>query len=115
MTGDRGLQSVMFGAPAIDYATGTTGAWLRILSGRAVPARAQRPRPAHRHVDARRRHDPDELPPRRLPAQRTHPKPHGNRHAMPPTAPTDRDGLLMVGASNLRQQRRFGRCWSAPT
>ena len=38
--------------------------------GRAVPARAHRQGPAHRHGDARRRDDPDELAPHRLPAQR---------------------------------------------
>ena len=38
--------------------------------GRAVPARAHRARPAHRHGDARRGDDPDELASHRLPAQR---------------------------------------------
>ena len=38
--------------------------------GRAVPARAHRQRPAHRHGDARRGDDPDGLAPHRLSAQR---------------------------------------------
>ena len=38
--------------------------------GRAVPAREDRARPAHRHGDARRRDDPDELARHRLSAQR---------------------------------------------
>ena len=42
--------------------------------GRAVPARADRQGPAHRHGDARRRDDPDELASHRLPAQRRAPE-----------------------------------------
>jgi crotonobetainyl-CoA:carnitine CoA-transferase CaiB-like acyl-CoA transferase len=38
----------------------------------------------------------------------THPKPHGNRHAHATNGAYEtKDGLLMVGASNLRQQRRL--------
>jgi crotonobetainyl-CoA:carnitine CoA-transferase CaiB-like acyl-CoA transferase len=38
----------------------------------------------------------------------THPKPHGNRHAYATNGAYEtKDGLLMVGASNLRQQRRL--------
>src|SRR5712672_1398864 len=41
----------------------------------------------------------------------THPKPHGNRHAHATNGAYEtKDGLLMVGASNLRQQRRL---WTA--
>jgi crotonobetainyl-CoA:carnitine CoA-transferase CaiB-like acyl-CoA transferase len=38
----------------------------------------------------------------------THPKPHGNRHAQATNGayPT-KSGLVMIGASNLRQQRRL--------
>ena len=38
----------------------------------------------------------------------THPKPHGNRHAYATNGAYEtKDGLLMLGASNLRQQRRL--------
>src|SRR5258707_10261000 len=38
----------------------------------------------------------------------TPPKPHGNRHAHATNGAYDtKDGLLMLGASNLRQQRRL--------
>jgi crotonobetainyl-CoA:carnitine CoA-transferase CaiB-like acyl-CoA transferase len=43
--------------------------------GRAVPARAHRQGPAHRHGDARCRDDPDELASRRLLRNGVHPKP----------------------------------------
>jgi crotonobetainyl-CoA:carnitine CoA-transferase CaiB-like acyl-CoA transferase len=38
----------------------------------------------------------------------THPKPHGNRHPQATNGAFEtKDGLVMLGASNLRQQRRL--------
>ncbi len=75
---------------------------------RAVPARTQWPRPAHRHGDAQRRDDPDEFHLAGYLRNGTHPKPHGNRHVHATNGAYEtKDGLLMLGASNLRQQRRL--------
>jgi len=67
MTGTKDVHPVKFGSPAIDYATGMTGAFA--LSAALFPARAHWQGPAHRHGDARRRDDPDELAPHRILAQ----------------------------------------------
>jgi len=67
-TGTPELNPIKFGSPAVDYATGTMGAFC--ARERAVPARAHRPRPAHRSGDARCRNDPNELAFDGLSAQR---------------------------------------------
>jgi len=109
MTGTRDFNPVMFGAPAIDYATGTTGAFAlaAALFQRERSGRGQRIDMAmldvamilmSSHLTGYLRNG-------------THPKPHGNRHAYATNgAYQTKDGLLMVGASNLRQQRRL---WTA--
>jgi crotonobetainyl-CoA:carnitine CoA-transferase CaiB-like acyl-CoA transferase len=106
MTGTKELNPVMFGAPAIDYATGTTGAFAlsAALFQRERSGRGQRIDMAmldvamilmSSHLTGYLRNG-------------THPKPHGNRHAHATNgAYATKDGLLMVGASNLRQQRRL--------
>jgi crotonobetainyl-CoA:carnitine CoA-transferase CaiB-like acyl-CoA transferase len=106
MTGTRELNPVMFGAPAIDYATGTTGAFAlsAALFQRERSGRGQRIDMAmldvamilmSSHLTGYLRNG-------------THPKPHGNRHAHATNGAYEtKDGLLMVGASNLRQQRRL--------
>ena len=106
MTGTRDFNPVMFGAPAIDYATGTTGAFAlaAALFQRERSGRGQRIDMAmldvamilmSSHLTGYLRNG-------------THPKPHGNRHAYATNgAYQTKDGLLMVGASNLRQQRRL--------
>jgi len=106
MTGTADFNPVMFGAPAIDYATGTTGAFAlaAALFGRERSGRGQRIDMAmldvamilmSSHLAGYLRNG-------------THPKPHGNRHAHATNgAYATKDGLLMLGASNLRQQRRL--------
>jgi crotonobetainyl-CoA:carnitine CoA-transferase CaiB-like acyl-CoA transferase len=106
MTGTKDHNPVMFGAPAIDYATGTTGAFAlaAALFGRERSGRGQRIDMAmldvamilmSSHLAGYLRNG-------------THPKPHGNRHAHATNGAYEtRDGLLMLGASNLRQQRRL--------
>jgi crotonobetainyl-CoA:carnitine CoA-transferase CaiB-like acyl-CoA transferase len=106
MTGTPDFNPVMFGAPAIDYATGTTGAFAlaAALFQRERSGRGQRIDMAmldvamilmSSHLTGYLRNG-------------THPKPHGNRHAHATNGAYEtKDGLLMVGASNLRQQRRL--------
>jgi crotonobetainyl-CoA:carnitine CoA-transferase CaiB-like acyl-CoA transferase len=106
MTGTADFNPVMFGAPAIDYATGTTGAFAlsAALFQRERSGRGQRIDMAmldvamilmSSHLTGYLRNG-------------THPKPHGNRHAYATNGAYETgDGLLMLGASNLRQQRRL--------
>jgi crotonobetainyl-CoA:carnitine CoA-transferase CaiB-like acyl-CoA transferase len=106
MTGTPDTNPVMFGAPAIDYATGTTGAFAlsAALFQRERCGRGQRIDMAmldvamilmSSHLAGYLRNG-------------THPRPHGNRHAHATNgAYATKDGLLMIGASNLRQQRRL--------
>jgi crotonobetainyl-CoA:carnitine CoA-transferase CaiB-like acyl-CoA transferase len=106
MTGTKDVNPVMFGAPAIDYATGTTGAFAlsAALFQRERSGRGQRIDMAmldvamilmSSHLTGYLRNG-------------TRPKPHGNRHAYATNGAYEtKEGLLMVGASNLRQQRRL--------
>jgi crotonobetainyl-CoA:carnitine CoA-transferase CaiB-like acyl-CoA transferase len=106
MTGTTDFNPVMFGAPAIDYATGTSGAFAisAALFQRERSGRGQRIDMAmldvamilmSSHLTGYLRNG-------------THPKPHGNRHAHATNGAYEtKDGLLMLGASNLRQQRRL--------
>ncbi len=106
MTGTEEVHPVKFGSPAIDYATGTMGAFAlaAALFQRERTGQGQRIDMAmldvamilmasHLTGYLRNGH---------------HPKPHGNRQG-PATngAYRTRDGLVMLGASNLRQQRRL--------
>jgi crotonobetainyl-CoA:carnitine CoA-transferase CaiB-like acyl-CoA transferase len=106
MTGTADCNPVMFGAPAIDYATGTTGAFAlaAALFQRERSGRGQRIDMAMMDVAMilMSSHLAGYL------RNGTHPKPHGNRHAHATNGAYEtKDGLLMVGASNLRQQRRL--------
>src|ERR1700719_3022444 len=106
MTGTRDHNPVMFGAPAIDYATGTTGAFAlsAALFQRERSGRGQRIDMAmldvamilmSSHLTGYLRNG-------------VHPKPHGNRHPHATNgAFATKSGLVMLGASNLRQQRRL--------
>jgi len=106
MTGTAEVHPVKFGAPAIDYATGMTGAFAlsAALFQRERTGRGQRIDMAmldvamilmSSHVTGYLRNG-------------AHPKPHGNRHPHATNgAFATKDGLVMLGASNLRQQRRL--------
>src|SRR6202045_907082 len=109
MTGAKDVHPVKFGSPAIDYATGMTGAFAlaSALLQRERTGRGQRIDMAmldvamilmSSHITGYLRNG-------------VHPKPHGNQnpHATNSAYPT-KSGLLMLGASNLRQQRRL---WTA--
>jgi len=109
MTGTEDVHPIKFGSPAIDYATGMTGAFAlaSALFQRASTGRGQRIDMAmldvamilmSSHLTGYLRNG-------------VHPKPHGNRHPYATnSAYSTKDGLLMLGASNLRQQRRL---WTA--
>ncbi len=106
MTGTPSASPVKIGAPAIDYATGTMGAYAlsAALFQRERTGLGQRIDMAMldvamilmaSHVTGYMRNG-------------KHPKPSGNStgHATSQTYET-RDGLVMIGASNLRQQKRL--------
>jgi len=106
MTGTPETNPVKIGAPAIDYATGTMGAYAlsAALFQRERTGQGQRIDMAMldvamilmaSHVTGFLRNG-------------KHPKPSGNvtGHATSQTYKT-KDGLVMIGASNLRQQRRL--------
>jgi len=108
MTSTEDVHPIKFGAPAIDYATGMTGAFAlaSALFQRERTGRGQRIDMAmldvamilmSSHLAGYLRNG-------------VHPKPHGNRHPHATNGAFEtKDGLVMLGASNLRQQRRL---WS---
>jgi crotonobetainyl-CoA:carnitine CoA-transferase CaiB-like acyl-CoA transferase len=106
MTGTETVHPIKFGSPAIDYATGTMGAFAlaAALFQRERTGRGQRIDMAmldvamilmSSHLTGYLRNG-------------QHPRPHGNKqpHATNSAYQTG-DGLVMLGASNLRQQRRL--------
>jgi crotonobetainyl-CoA:carnitine CoA-transferase CaiB-like acyl-CoA transferase len=106
MTGTPNANPIKIGAPAIDYATGTMGAYAlsAALYQREKTGQGQRIDMAMldvamilmaSHVTGYLRNG-------------KHPKPSGNRtgHATSMAYQT-RDGIVMLGASNLRQQKRL--------
>src|SRR5580765_3943135 len=106
MTGTKDVHPVKVGAPAVDYATGMTGAFAlaSALYQREKTGKGQRIDMAMldvamilmaSHVTGYLRNG-------------AHPKPHGNRHPHATNgAFQTKDGLVMLGASNLRQQKRL--------
>jgi crotonobetainyl-CoA:carnitine CoA-transferase CaiB-like acyl-CoA transferase len=106
MTGTKDVHPVKFGAPAIDYATGMTGAFAlsAALFQRERTGKGQRIDMAMldvamtlmgSHLSGYLRNG-------------AHPKPHGNRHPHATNgAFQTKDGLVMLGASNVRQQKRL--------
>src|ERR1700704_6010952 len=113
MTGTKDVHPVKLGAPAIDYATGMTGAFAlsAALFQRERTGRGQRIDMAmvdgamilmSSHVTGYLRNG-------------VHPKPHGNRHPHATNGAFEtREGLVMLGASNLRQQRRLWKLLGRP-
>src|SRR4029078_12501263 len=110
MTGTKDVNPVKIGAPAVDYMTGMTGAFAlsSALFQRERTGKGQRIDMAMldvamilmaSHVAGYLRNG-------------AHPKPHGNRHPHATNgAFSTKDGaLVMLGASNIRQQKRL---WSA--
>jgi crotonobetainyl-CoA:carnitine CoA-transferase CaiB-like acyl-CoA transferase len=106
MTGTPEVNPVKFGSPAVDYATGMTGAFAlsAALFQRERTGKGQRIDMAmldvamilmSSHLTGYLRNG-------------VHPKPSGNQHPHATnSAYQAKDGIVMVGASNLRQQRRL--------
>src|SRR6476469_4180242 len=107
MTGTKDVHPVKIGAPAVDYATGMTGAFAlsAALYQRERTGKGQRIDMAMldvamilmaSHLTGYLRNG-------------THPKPHGNHHSHATNgAFQTKDGtLVMLGASNIRQQKRL--------
>ena len=106
MTGTPEVNPVKFGAPAVDYATGMTGAFA--LSA----ALFQRERTGKGQcIDMAMLDVAMTLMSSNLTGylrNGVHPKPNGNRNPHTTNSAYEtKDGLVMLGASNLRQQRRL--------
>jgi crotonobetainyl-CoA:carnitine CoA-transferase CaiB-like acyl-CoA transferase len=106
MTGTEDVHPVKLGSPAVDYATGMTGAFAlaSALFQRERTGRGQR-------IDMAMLDVALILASSLLTGylrNGVHPKPHGNKHphATNSAYPTG-SGMVMLGASNLRQQRRL--------
>src|SRR3954465_8409614 len=110
MTGTKEVNPIKFGSPAIDYATGMTGAFAlsAALFQRERTGKGQRIDMAmldvamilmSSHLTGYLRNG-------------VHPKPHGNHHnhATNGAFATKDGALVMLGASNIRQQKRL---WNA--
>lgn len=106
MTGMPEVHPVKIGAPAIDYATGTMGAFA------LASALFQRERTGQgQHIDMAMLDVAMILMASHLTGylrNGRHPKPNGNKHPHATnSAYRTKDGLVMLGASNLRQQKRL--------
>ena len=106
MTGTEEVNPVKLGSPAIDYATGVTGAFA------LASALFQRERTGcGQRIDMAMLDVAMILMSSHLTGylrNGVHPKPHGNKHPHTTnSAYATKSGLLMLGASNLRQQRRL--------
>jgi crotonobetainyl-CoA:carnitine CoA-transferase CaiB-like acyl-CoA transferase len=106
MTGTKEVHPIKLGSPVIDYATGTTGAFAlaAALFQRERTGKGQR-------IDMAMLDVAMILMSTHLTGYlRTgvHPKPHGNSHPHATnSAYAAKDGIVMLGASNLRQQKRL--------
>ncbi len=106
MTGTEEVNPIKFGAPAVDYATGTMGAFA------LASALFQRERTGKgQHIDLAMVGVAMMLMGSHLTGylrNGAEPKPHGNKQPFATNSCYEaKDGLLMIGASNLGQQRRL--------
>ena len=106
MTGTEEVNPIKFGAPAVDYATGTMGAFA------LASALFQRERTGKgQHIDLAMVGVAMMLMGSHLTGyMRTgaEPRPHGNKQPFATNSCYEaKDGLVMIGASNLGQQRRL--------
>ena len=106
-TGTETSGPIKAGAPMIDYATGTMGAFA--ISAALFQTHAHRQGPAHRPGDARRRHDPAGLAHHRLPPLGPSSEARRQQDALRRDVRVSdaSDGLVQLAASNARQHRRF--------
>jgi crotonobetainyl-CoA:carnitine CoA-transferase CaiB-like acyl-CoA transferase len=112
-TGTPEVNPVKFGSPAVDYATGTMGAFA------LASALFQRERTGHgQRIDLAMLDVAMILMSSHLTGylrNGVEPKPSGNRHAHATNSCyMAKDALVMLGASNLRQQRRLWQALGRP-
>jgi crotonobetainyl-CoA:carnitine CoA-transferase CaiB-like acyl-CoA transferase len=108
-TGTEEVNPIKIGAPAVDYATGTMGAFA------LAAALFQRERTGKgQHIDLAMLGVAMMMQASLLTGyfrNGSEPKPHGNKQPFATNSAYDaKQGMVMIGASNIRQQARF---WSA--
>jgi crotonobetainyl-CoA:carnitine CoA-transferase CaiB-like acyl-CoA transferase len=113
MTGTEEVHPIKFGAPAVDYATGTMGAFA------LASALFQRERTGQgQHIDLSMVGVAMMLMGSHLSGymrNRAEPRPHGNKQPYATNSAYEaKDGLLMIGASNLGQQKRLWQALERP-
>ncbi len=113
MTGTEEVNPIKFGAPAVDYATGTMGAFA------LASALFQRERTGMgQHIDLAMVGVAMMLMGSHLTGYMRNgvePRPHGNKQPFASNSCYEtKDGLLMIGASNLGQQRRLWQVLERP-
>jgi crotonobetainyl-CoA:carnitine CoA-transferase CaiB-like acyl-CoA transferase len=112
-TGTEEVNPIKIGAPAVDYATGTMGAFA------LAAALFQRERTGKgQHIDLAMLGVAMMMQASLMTGyfrNGVEPKPHGNKQPFATNSAYDaRDGMVMIGASNLRQQARFWRAVERP-
>jgi len=112
-TGTEEVNPIKIGAPAVDYATGTMGAFA------LAAALFQRERTGKgQHIDLAMLGVAMMLQASPMTGyfrNGTEPKPHGNKQPYATNSAYDaKQGMVMIGASNLRQQARFWRAVERP-
>ncbi|MGE3784506.1 MAG: CaiB/BaiF CoA transferase family protein [Alphaproteobacteria bacterium] len=112
-TGTEEVNPIKIGAPAVDYATGTMGAFAlsAALFQRERTGRGQ-------HIDLAMLGVAMMMQASLITGYfrtGTEPKPHGNKQPYATNSAYDaKEGMVMIGASNLRQQARFWRAIERP-
>lgn len=112
-TGTEEVNPIKIGAPAVDYATGTMGAFA------LAAALFQRERTGKgQHIDLAMLGVAMMMQASLLTGyfrNGTEPKPHGNKQPFATNSAYDaKEGMVMIGASNIRQQARFWRAVERP-
>jgi crotonobetainyl-CoA:carnitine CoA-transferase CaiB-like acyl-CoA transferase len=107
-TGTEEVNPIKIGAPAVDYATGTMGAFA------LAAALFQRERTGKgQHIDLAMLGVAMMLQASLMTGyfrNATEPKPHGNKQPFATNSAYEaKEGMVMIGASNIRQQARFWR------
>ncbi|HYU12434.1 MAG TPA: CaiB/BaiF CoA-transferase family protein [Stellaceae bacterium] len=112
-TGTEEVNPIKIGAPAVDYATGTMGAFA------LASALFQRERTGKgQHIDLAMIGVAMMMQASLMTGyfrNGSEPKPHGNKQPFATNSAYDaKEGMVMIGASNLRQQARFWRAVERP-
>jgi crotonobetainyl-CoA:carnitine CoA-transferase CaiB-like acyl-CoA transferase len=112
-TGTEEVNPIKIGAPAVDYATGTMGAFA------LAAALFQRERTGKgQHIDLAMLGVAMMMQASLMAGylrNGSEPKPHGNKQPFATNSAYDaKDGMVMIGASNIRQQARFWRAVERP-